>query len=442
MRDLIKETEIIIDKVITAVKPDVLIKRKLTLKDSYLQISQKDISLDKYKNIFVIGAGKASAVMAQSIEKIIGDRIKDGVISTKYGHGVPCENIRIFEAGHPIVDHNSIEATNEILKLLENTRIDELVLCLMSGGGSALLESLPAEIGLNDLQIVFDYLLKSGANIEEINVVRKHLSRVKGGQLARAIVPADCVSLILSDVIGDPLESIASGPITADPSTFSDAWNIIEKYYLNEKIPLSVQKYLKKGLDGKVPDTIKANDPILNKISNFIIGNNAEALKVAEKTAKEFGYNTMVLTSRLQGEAKEVAKVVASITQEIHSSNSPIERPACVIMGGETTVTIRGKGKGGRNQELVLAALIAMKSSLEPYIIVSFGTDGSDGPTDAAGGMAFNDIWRQIKSKKLNPQKYLERNDSYHFLEKTGGLIKTGPSGTNVMDIIFILIPE
>jgi hydroxypyruvate reductase len=282
--------------------------------------------------------------------------------------------------------------------------------------------------------------LDSGANIEEMNVVRKHLSLVKGGLLARAIYPATCLSLILSDVIGDPLESIASGPTAADPSTFQDAWEIIDRFKLSDRLPEAIRTHLEDGLQKRIPDTLKSGDPVFEKTHNFILGNNLGSLKAAEKTARSAGFNTLILSTRIQGEAREIARVCAAIAQELKDRQIPLELPACVLMGGETTVTIRGKGKGGRNQELALAALLAMKSTHTDYLIISCGTDGTDGPTDAAGGIASPEIYRTAQRLELNPSKFLERNDAYPFLEQTGGLIKTGPTGTNVMDIIAVLV--
>jgi hydroxypyruvate reductase len=283
-------------------------------------------------------------------------------------------------------------------------------------------------------------LLGSGSNIEEINTVRKHLSLVKGGQLARAIAPAVCVSIILSDVIGDPLEAIASGPTAPDPTTFHDAWNVIEKYNLISDIPDVVVKHLDYGLKGDFPETLKPGDPIFKKIYNKILGNNMLALRTAQNTAQRLGYHCLILSSRIQGEAREVAQVLASIVQEIQQNGVPLNIPACVLTGGETTVTLKGKGRGGRNQELALAALLAMKGVRKEYIIVSCGTDGTDGPTDAAGGMAYPAVLKKAAELNLNAQDFLADNNAYPFLEQTDGLIITGPTGTNVMDITFALV--
>lgn len=441
MEKLIQDAHLIINAAIDAVKPDLLIHRRLKLQDGILRIGRKKFALSDFKKVYIIGAGKASAFMAREMEEVLGSHIFYGTVTVKYGHSAPCRKVRILEAGHPVIDKNSLTATREILEVAQNAGENDLVICLLSGGGSALLEQIPESISLPELQKVFELLLGCGADIEEINTVRKHLSLVKGGKLARVIAPATCVSIILSDVVGDPLESIASGPTAADPTTFHDAWNIILKYRLEKKLTDNVCTYLQVGVSGNASETMKSKDPIFRKVHNIILGNNLESLKAARKKAQSLGYQSIILSSRIQGEAREVAKVVSGIVQEIQNSNIPISRPACLLLGGETTVTLKGKGKGGRNQELALAALIAMKNAKRSYVIVSIGTDGTDGPTDAAGGMVHAGILERANTLELNPLGYLQKHNAYPFLQKTGGLIKTGPTGTNVMDVIFALVP-
>lgn len=436
-----KDANTILTAAIDAVKPAQLIKNQIELKDNTLRIREEQFDLSPYKNIHIVGAGKASAFMAQSLEEILGDRVTSGAVVVKYDHGATCQKTKIFEGGHPIIDENSLAGTEQILNLVQKAGEKDLVFCLISGGGSALLEKLPGGISLPDLQNTFKALLECGAAIEEINTVRKHLSLVKGGQLARAIAPATCITLIISDVIGDPLESIASGPTAPDPTTFRNVWQVIEKYHLANGLPEAIKQHLQKGIEGENPETLKPGDAIFDKTQNIVLGNNFLSLKTAEKTAKELGYNTLILSSRIQGEAREIARAIAGMISEIVASGHPLPRPACLLMGGETTVTIRGSGKGGRNQELVLSALLSLKNVSEPFILVSCGTDGTDGPTDAAGGMISEETWAKTKKPNLNPQDFLARNDAYHFLEEMDELIMTGPTGTNVMDIIFTLIP-
>ena len=431
----------ILNAAIDAVKPSKLIKNQIMLKDNILQIKKQQTDLSQFENIYIIGAGKASAFMAQSLEDILQNRVTSGAVVVKYDHGAPCQKVKIFEGGHPIIDENSLAGTAQILNLVQQAGEKDLVLCLVSGGGSALLEKLSEGISLPDLQKTFNLLLGCGAAIEEINIVRKHLSLVKGGQLARAIAPATCITLIISDVIGDPVESIASGPTAADPTTFQDTWQVIEKYQLTKQLPEALKNYLQRGKEGKIPETLKPGDSIFHKTDNIVLGNNFLALQTGEQTAKELGYNTVILTSQIQGEAREIGKAAASIISEVIASGHPVQRPACFLIGGETTVTLRGEGKGGRNQELVNSALISLKNVTHPYVLISCGTDGTDGPTDVAGGIITHEMWEKAKTLNLKPQEYLDRNDAYHFLEKIDGLIKTGPTGTNVMDIILALIP-
>jgi glycerate 2-kinase len=440
--NLRRDANIILNAAIDAVRPTKLIRNQIGLAGNILRIMEMSIDLSQYENIYIIGAGKASAFMAQSLEEIVGDGVNSGVVVVKYDHGAPCQKIKVLEGGHPIIDENSLSGTEQILTLAQEADEEDLVFCLISGGGSALLERLPSGISLPDLQNTFKALLECGAAIEEINTVRKHLSLVKGGQLARAISPATCITLIISDVIGDPVESIASGPTAADPTTFRQTWQVIEKYKLADRLPGMVKKYLREGIEGKSPETLKPGDPIFNKTQNIVLGNNFLSLKNAEQAAQGLGYNTIILSSRIQGEAKEIARAISGMVAEITATGHPLARPACLLMGGETTVTIKGAGMGGRNQELVLSALLSLKNVAEPFLLVSCGTDGTDGPTDAAGGMISGETWIESAKLNLKPQKYLDTNDAYHFLEKVDGLIKTGPTGTNVMDIIFALIPK
>jgi len=438
----LKETALrIFSAAVDAVKPEYLIPRKIQLQNDIIRIGEFSWDLQEYRHIYLIGAGKASAYLAREMERILGDRLFYGQVTVKYGHAIPCRRVRVMEAGHPLPDENSLEATAQILQLVQTTGSQDLVFCLLSGGGSTLLEKLPEGISLNDLRKTYQLLLGCGADITEMNSVRKHLSLVKGGQLARAIAPACCVNLIVSDVMDDALDSIASGPTVADLSTFQIAWQVMEKYQLVEKVPITVQQYLQKGLQGKIPETLKAADPIFEKVQSVILGNNREALEMAQTTARACGFNTLLLTTRLQGESRQVAKVLAAVVKEIVANNLPLPRPACLLLGGETTVTLSGTGEGGRNQELVLAALLAMQDVQSDYLIMSCGTDGTDGPTDAAGGMVFPEIWNSARQKNLDPATFLENNDAYHFLDHTGGLVKTGPTGTNVMDIVLALVP-
>ncbi len=430
----------IINSAINSVKPIELIHRRVMLEGNYLIVNNLKFNLDEYDRIFVVGTGKASAYMAYEIETLLGSKIFTGIVSTKYDHSAPCEIIKIIECGHPVIDENSLIAGTEILELGKEANENDLVICLLSGGGSSLLEKLPDEIHLNELQAVFRLLLNSGANIEEMNIVRRHLSNIKGGKLAAAIYPATCVSLILSDVINDPLEAIAGGVTSPDPSTFNDALSIIIKYKIKERIPTNVLDYILRGIDGKIPETIKPGNKVFDSATNIILGNNKEALLNAKEKAESLGYNVLLYSDNIQGEAREIGKFSAEIARQIFNESKPLTRRACFLFGGETTVSIRGNGKGGRNQELVLSALNEMGDVKFDYLIASVGTDGTDGPTDAAGAIASKEIMNKSIELNLNILDYINNNDSYNFFDKVGGLIKTGPTGTNVMDITIILI--
>ena len=438
--DLTKQAIDIFQAALAAVQPAQLIGEQLRLVNGQLCIGEQRFELGRGK-IYVIGAGKASAHMARALEGVLGEHIAAGLVTVKYGHRVPCRRVSIREAGHPLTDRAALEATAVILAMLQQCTAEDLVICLLSGGGSALLEQLPGEISLEALQETMRQLLACGATIHEINAVRKHLSRVKGGQLAQAVAPARCLSLIISDVIGDDLDVIASGPTAPDSSSFADALAVLEKYSLTENIPAVVLRHLRRGEAGKAAETGKPGDPVFAKVENIILGNNRRALAQAEAAARRAGYRTLVLSSRIQGEAREVAKVLAAVVQEIAASGQPLSRPAALLFGGETTVTVRGKGKGGRNQELALAALLALEGLEAPYAFLSGGTDGTDGPTDAAGAVFGPAIWEQIRAKQFDPRAFLADNDAYHFFEPAGGLLKTGPTGTNVMDIGIVLLP-
>jgi len=424
---------------VKAVDPVNAIKRHFKLQDGILSAGDKTYDLTSYSGVYVIGAGKASAAMAQPIEEILGDRIKASAVNVKYGHDVPLKIVRVNEAGHPVPDEAGLKGTNQIIQLLQQTGKKDLIICLISGGGSALLPCPAQGLVLENKQQVTKHLLEIGANIHEINAVRKHISKVKGGQLARLAYPSTLISLILSDVIGDDLDSIASGPTAPDSSTFSDCLHILDKYNIKQKIPSSVLEHLERGAKGEIKETPKADDPVFKKTQNVIIGSNILAVKAAKEKADELSYHSLILSSFIEGETKEVAKVHAAVAKEILNTGNPLPRPACVISGGETTVTIRGKGLGGRNQEFVLAAAIEI-DGLEDVVILSGGTDGTDGPTDAAGALADGKTVRRAKELGLDAEYHLRENDSYHFFEPLGDLLITGPTYTNVMDLRLVMV--
>jgi hydroxypyruvate reductase len=377
--------------------------------------------------------------MAQAIEEILGERIEAGIINVKYGHTLPLDVITLNEVGHPVPDEAGLRGAKQIVKFLEKTSEKDLVLCLISGGGSALMPYPVEGITLDEKRQLTQILLDCGATIKEMNVLRKHVSRVKGGKLARLAYPATLVTLILSDVIGDDLESIASGPTVPDRSTYSDCLRILEKYSVEDKIPRSILDHFKKGIQGFIEETPKVGDPSFIKTQNVIVASNTLALQAAKRKSDELGYNGLILSSSIEGETKDVAHDHAAIAREILTTDLPVSKPACVISGGETTVTIRGKGKGGRNQEFVLAAAIAIEG-LETVVVLSGGTDGTDGPTDATGAFADGTTVSRAMNQGLNAHEYLLNNDSYSFFNPLGDLLKTGPTFTNVMDLRLIMV--
>ena len=424
---------------VKAVDPINAIKGKLKLEDEILFLEGRKYDLGDYSNIYVVGMGKAAASMAQAIEEILGERITRGVVNVKYGHVVPLNIIKANEAGHPVPDENGLKGTKEIIELLDKSGEDDLVICIISGGGSALLPLPAGDLELEDKQKLTKSLLDCGADIHEINALRKQISAVKGGRLARLAYPSTLISLILSDVIGDNLDVIASGPTVPDTHTFHDCLDIIDKYELRGRAPGAVIEYIEKGCLGDHEETPKPDDPAFERTHNVIIGSNIIAVTAAKEKARELGYNCLILSTFIHGETEEVAKVHTAMAKEILCSGNPLQKPACVISGGETTVTIEGKGLGGRNQEFVLAAAIDIED-IEGVVVLSGGTDGTDGPTEAAGAIADGSTIRRGRELGLDAYAYLCDNDSYNFFKPLGDLLMTGPTHTNVMDLRLVLV--
>ncbi len=435
-----------------AVEPAAAVRRHVRREAESLVVGGRQYDLRAFHNLFVIGAGKAACPMAKVLEEMLADRLTGGHVNVKYGHLTPekatagtfrplapLKKIQIQEAGHPVPDSAGLAGTQKILDLLATIEKDDLVIVVLSGGGSALLPMPSTNITLAEKQATTKLLLACGANINEMNAIRKHLSQVKGGQLARAAYPATLITLILSDVIGDPLDVIASAPTVADPSTFQEAQSILDKCGIRDQLPASVQQHLAKGVAGEAPETPKPGDTIFAKTQNLIVASNRQAIAAAQAEAKRLGYRTLILSTQIEGETREVARVHAAIAKEIRASGHPLPPPACVISGGETTVTVRGAGLGGRNQEFVLAAAIDI-AGLSNVVILSAGTDGSDGPTDAAGAVGDGETVHRATQLALQPQTFLNNNDSYRFFSKLDDLLVTGPTNTNVMDLQLLLV--
>jgi glycerate 2-kinase len=391
----------------------------------------KRLDVTRFRNIYVIGAGKAGASMAQAAERVLGRRITAGLINVKDGHTAKLRRIELNECGHPVPDERGVAGAERIAALAAAAGKDDLVVCLISGGASALLPAPAPPIALAEKQTVTRLLLACGANIHEINAVRKHISRIKGGQLARLASPATVESLLLSDVIGDDLDVIGSGPTAPDASTFDDAAAILAKYAIGKRVPASVRRRIAAG----EPETPKPGDRLFRRVRNTVVGSNRLALDAAARKAKELGYTPLILSSEIEGETREIARMHAAIACELAHTGRPVRPPACIITGGETTVTLKGDGLGGRNQEFVLAAAIDI-AGVPDVVVFSAGTDGTDGPTDAAGAIADG----ETLSRGPAARQYLDANDSYRYFEALGDLVKTGPTNTNVMDVRLILV--
>jgi hydroxypyruvate reductase len=389
----------------------------------------------RFRHIYVIGAGKAGASMAQAAERVLGRRIAAGLINVKDGHLAKLRRIELHQCGHPVPDERGVAGAEGIAQIAAAAGPADLVICLISGGASALLP-LPADgITLQEKQDTTRLLLASGATIHQINTVRKHISRIKGGQLARLAAPARVESLLLSDVIGDDLDVIGSGPTAPDASTFAAAGAVLDRYQIRRRVPASVRRRIERGERAEIPETPKPADPLFARVRNTVIGGNRLALDAAARAAHQLGYRTLILSSTIQGETREIASMHAAIAREIVATGRPIRPPACIVTGGETTVTIRGDGLGGRNQEFTLAAALEI-AGLDRVVVFSAGTDGSDGPTDAAGAIADG----QTLARNPDARLFLDRNDSYHYFQSLGDLVVTGPTNTNVMDIRLILV--
>lgn len=424
----------IFNAAVAAVQPACLMQQYVQVQQDVLTVGNQSFPLHPDNTVWIFGAGKAAAAMAQALENILTDIPKKGIVITKYAHALPLTAIQLTEAGHPIPDENSVSATAKMILMLGAVKPGDIVLFLLSGGASALLADYPPGADLMQVQQVFSLLLKSGADIYEMNIVRKHLSAVKGGQLALLANTNAWCSLILSDVVGDDLSIIGSGPTVADPSTFGDAMAILRKYNLVPLLPAAIYNYLQQGCAGKIAETPKPGHAGLAHVHNFLTGSNHIALEAAQRKAISLGYNTQILTSTATGTAEDLA------AQLVHAASQKQDgQPQCLLMGGESTVIVNGDGLGGRNQHLALAAGMLLKD-VPGITILSAGTDGTDGPTDAAGAFADKELMAAKAAMGLDATDFLQRNDAYHFFEKGGGLVKTGPTQTNVMDIMLAII--
>jgi glycerate 2-kinase len=443
-----------------AVDPAAAVHRHLHRDGDVLCAGDQTYDLRAYERVFVVGTGKAGAPMAHAAAELLGDRLAGGVVVVKgyddapklqiaerpEGTRVQIEepnlqstiyNLQFVAAGHPIPDERGVAGARRIAQLLEQATERDLVIALISGGGSALL-TLPAEgIELAELQALTSILLRCGANINEINTLRKHLDQVKGGGLARLAHPASVITLILSDVVGNPLDVIGSGPTVPDTSSFADAYAVLERYDVVADAPAPIVERLRRGMAGQIAETLKPGDLRFARVHNLIVGSNLQAAEAALAAGRAAGFNTLLLTTFLQAEAREAGRVLAAVARELANSGQPLARPACIIAGGETTVTLRGSGRGGRNQELALAA-VADLAGLPDLALVALATDGGDGPTDAAGAVVTGTTLDRARALGLDPAAHLANNDAYPFFDALGDLLKPGPTETNVNDLAFV----
>lgn len=424
-----------------AVDPERAVRRHVRRRGNVLHAGERTFDLDSVRNVWVLGAGKAAASMGRSLERVLGSRLSGGFLVTKYGHGLPTKRLDSMEAGHPLPDENSVAAGKRFESMAGRTAPGDLVFCLLSGGASSLLVSPADGISLEDKVACTRELMAAGASIRDLNAVRKHLSVLKGGGAARLLKGTSLVSLALSDVVGDDSETIASGPTVPDESTFSDCMEVIRRFGLSRKIPAAVLNRFRKGAAGLVAETPGRGDPLFRGSEYIVVGNIAAACTAAANAARRMGYHSIVLASGLEGDTGATAAFHMSIMEEIVLLNRPSRRPACIISGGETTVRVTGRGKGGRNQEFVLHCVRRLASMGASCLIASLGTDGTDGPTDAAGAVADNStLTRSLKYGPSFLRECIENNNSHEFFRRLEGLIITGPTRTNVMDLRIMLV--
>ncbi len=437
----------IIQAALLAASPYAAIRKNINLNGDNLLVIHQRYPLNRFKRIRLIGMGKACIPMAMAIRDLLEDRLSDGLLVVKDQKNIPESPhqadekasfpLSVLVSSHPVPDERSQRAGSALRAFLRDSRPDDLVICLVSGGGSALVVSPVPGVELPDLQAMTRLLLACGATIQEINILRKHLDEVKGGGLARWVYPATLLTLVLSDVLGDPLDVIASGPGYPDASYFQDAWNILEKYHITPQVPARIIDILRLGLQGKQLETPKPGDAIFNRVQHIIVGNNRMAAKAAVQQAKLEGMHSMLLTTFLQGEARQAGNFMAGLSRELATVNAPLRSPACLVVGGETTVTLTGDGLGGRNQELALGSVIPL-AGLRDSMLITLATDGEDGPTQAAGAVVTGETLSRAQHAGMHPQEYLRNNDSYRFFDVLGDLLVIGATHTNVNDLALL----
>lgn len=430
-----------VEAALDAADPKKLVKSYVAREGNKLVVHDHVFDLDGFRKVFVIGGGKAGGRMAEAVEEILNERIEDGVVNIPKGTRsfFRVKRIRLVEAGHPLPSEEGMRGAERMVEIAENACERDLVLCLISGGGSALMPLPRGNISLADKLLLTERLLKSGADIREINVVRRHLSSLKGGWLAKKAYPATVVTLVISDVVGDPLEAVASGPTFPDPTTFRDAIAILRKYGLWDETTVNVKEFLEAGAENRIAETPKPGDRAFDKVYNFLVGNNRTACLGGLERLRRDGVNALYLTSYVEGEARQYGLFLSALAKEILSSGHPISKPAAIFAGGETTVKVLGSGRGGRNQETVLSAAMKIEG-LAGAVVTSVATDGIDGSTEVAGALADGETVKKAAEMGLNAGSYLNNNDSYSFFSEVGDVILTGPTGTNVGDVAVVVV--
>lgn len=411
------------------------VRSHLNRSENKLRLGPVEFDLSSFERVTLLAVGKAAAPMAQAVQRILGQCLSESVVLTKEGHSGALLGAAI-ESGHPIPNQVGVEAAYRIKQLLERSTAHDLIILALSGGASALLPAPEPPITLEDKQRTTDLLLRAGANIRQLNAVRKHLSFLKGGKLAKLAWPSTTIGLLLSDVINDSLDVIGSGPTAPDPTSFADALSVLRQFGLIERIPPSVLGRLLQGVAGSVEETPKPGDPIFRKVHNFVVGSNRLALDAAAMEAERLGFHPIIVSSCVEGEAREAAVALCGRLRDVAARKELL--PACLLAGGETTVTVRGPGKGGRNQEFALAAGLEI-AGLDGVAVFSVGTDGTDGPTDAAGAVVTGTTVARALARGVRPVERLASNDSYVLFDALDDLVRTGPTGTNVMDIQIML---
>ena len=435
---LVRAAGRILAHALSAVDPYGATRRHLRFAGGRLIVAGRAVPISAGTRIVVVGAGKAGAAMARAVEDTLGDRIASGVVVVKRGYTLPLRRVALREAGHPVPDAAGEVAAHEILGAVRGLDREDLVLCLISGGGSALLPLGQGGVALDEMVRTTELLLRSGATIREMNTVRKHLSAIAGGRLARAAAPARVITLVVSDVVGTPLDVVASGPTVPDATSYADALDVLRAYALADRVPAAVRRTLHRGARGGLPETPKPGDPVFRAARVVVVADNAAAARAAVAEARRLGFRARLLSTYIEGEANAVGRVLGGIARQMAETGDPIGCTACLVAGGETTVTLRGSGKGGRNQELALAAAFSLAGTPNA-LVVSFATDGGDGPTDAAGGVADGTTLDRARARGLDPVRHLADNNAYPLLAATGGLIRTGPTNTNVADLMLVL---